>query len=268
MIQTAADKLDVTDFGRRLAMRQDIEVLGSVGAAARTAPTVGKAIGTLQRYLRAYTPGVVPELVPAGPDTMLFHLVRAVELPYHPQAIEVGIGLSLRVVRVLIGSGWHPVGVDFAHQPLGDPDDYRRHYEAPVRFGQPVTGFRLRAADLARPLSGDVETHEALVRHLQAVAPHSPQSTVPMVNDLIRRLLPGGNVELATVADQLGLHPRTLHGGSRTRASRSPSSSRTYAGGLPRTTCATRTCLSGTSRRCSATWSRARSHARAGDGSG
>jgi AraC-like DNA-binding protein len=33
---------------------------------------------------------------------------------------------------------------------------------------------------------------------------------VPVVDDLVRRLLPSGNVELATVAEELGLHPRTL----------------------------------------------------------
>ncbi|MBZ5739828.1 AraC family transcriptional regulator [Nocardioides mangrovi] len=209
VVEAAADATGTIGFGRRLATRQDIEVLGSVGAAARTAPTVGAAIRTFQRYLRAYTPGAVPRLEPAGDGRVRFFLQRTLPGPPYSQAAEVGLGLALRVVRLLVAPGWHPLATELAHRPLGTVEDYERHYESPCTFGQPVTGFVFAASDLDRPLSSDAETHDAMVAYLQSVT-STTQSTVPMVNDLIRRLLPGGTVELAVVADGLGLHPRTL----------------------------------------------------------
>lgn len=210
-IETAAGETGAGDFGRRLASRQGIEVLGPVGVAARTAPTLGKAIGTLVRYLRAYTPANQPRLVPAGPDVQRFHLERTMsDLPPYSQGAEVGLTLALRVVRLLAGPDWRPVLVEVAHQPLASPLDYRRHFGAPVEFGQPANGFLVRATDLERPLSTDASTHEQLVGYLRSIAEYQPEGVVPVVDDLVRRLLPGGRADLPTVATELGVHPRTV----------------------------------------------------------
>ena len=42
-LETAATATATPDFGRRLALRQGIEILGPLGVAARTAATVGDA---------------------------------------------------------------------------------------------------------------------------------------------------------------------------------------------------------------------------------
>src|SRR5690349_19115156 len=42
-VEDAAAVLNVTDFGRQLALRQSIDILGPVGVAARTAATVADA---------------------------------------------------------------------------------------------------------------------------------------------------------------------------------------------------------------------------------
>jgi AraC-like DNA-binding protein len=68
----------------------------------------------------------------------------------------------------------------------------------------------VRSDDLGRPLSSDAATRDTRVTRLQAVTPFRPRGVVPRVNDLVRRLLPSGSVELAAVAEQLGMHPRTL----------------------------------------------------------
>jgi AraC-like DNA-binding protein len=213
LLETTAKETGTPDFGRRLAAEQSIEVLGSVGAAARSAPTVAAALATVERYLRAYTPALMTRIVPdADPSLARFEFQRtSAELgaPY-PQGIELSLGVSRQVFRLLVGRDWTPSQVHVPHAPLTDPWSYHDYFGGPVEFRSPWIGFTLRSDDLGRPLSSDAATHDTLVTYLQAVTPFRPQGVVPRVNDLVRRLLPSGTVELAAVADQIGMHPRTL----------------------------------------------------------
>ncbi len=59
-IESAATATATTDFGRRLAALQGIEVLGPVGVAARTAATVADALEIFGTYMAAYSPAIVP----------------------------------------------------------------------------------------------------------------------------------------------------------------------------------------------------------------
>lgn len=211
LLEDAASATGAPDFGRRLGDRQGIDVLGPVGAAARSAPTVGKALSTIERYLRAYSPAISTGVRTESPGRSMLEFRRQVEgLPPYPQAAELAVTVCFKVLGMLIGGGWRPVRVDLAHSPVAPVGQYESFYGAPVRFGSPVMGLLLDDGDLDQPLSSDATTHDVLVNHLRSLVPVTPQGTVPMVNDLIRRLLPGGNVELATVAHELGLHPRTL----------------------------------------------------------
>lgn len=211
VIERAAYVTGSTDLGRVLASRQGIEVLGSVGAAARSAPTVAAALSTIERYLRAYSPALEVEVVVSG-DRARLQLRRLVDdaMLAFPNASETGAGLTLGVLRHLIGPDWSPLRVELAHRPLGPLADYEAYFGCGVDFLRPTTAFQLDAAVLAQPVSTDVETHEAMVSYLQSIAPYTPQGIQPVVEALVRRLLPCGRTELPVVADELGLHPRTL----------------------------------------------------------
>lgn len=213
VLEAAAEATDSPDFGRRLGARQGIEVLGSVGAAARSAPTVETALTTVTRYLRAYTPALETRVLPhPDPNLACFDFQRTTEdlgSPY-PQGIELSLAVALQVFRLLVGRDWVPAQVHIPHQPLVDPADYLEFFGGPVEFGSRRIGFTLRSHDLGLPLSSDASTHDLLVTYLQTIAPFTPQGVVPVVSDLVRRLLPSGSAELATVAGELGMHPRTL----------------------------------------------------------
>ena len=211
LLEDAAAETGTPDLGRRLGARQGLDVLGSIGAAARSAATVGRALTTIERYLRAYTPAISVSVHPDRPGVACLETRRTVDgLPSYPQAAELAVTVGHRILWMLVGHGWQPVQVDLPHRPVASVGSYESFYDAPVRFGQPRMGVLLDAADLDKPLSSDETTHQLLVSHLRELVPVAEQATVPMVNDLIRRLLPGGRVDLTTVAEELGVHPRTL----------------------------------------------------------
>lgn len=55
-LEATAAALNAPDFGRQLARRQGIEILGPVGLAARTAATVADAFAILEKFMGAYCP--------------------------------------------------------------------------------------------------------------------------------------------------------------------------------------------------------------------
>ncbi|WP_243059183.1 AraC family transcriptional regulator [Nocardioides sp. SR21] len=211
VIDRAAHATESADLGRELASRQGIEVLGSVGAAARSAPTVAKALSTIERYLRAYAPVLEVEVVVTG-DRARFQLRRLIEgsMLAFPHASETGAGLSLGVLRHLIGPDWSPLRVELAHSPLSPLSEYEEYFGCGLDFLRPTTAFDFEASVLDQPVSTDAETHAAMVSYLQSIAPYTPQGVQPVVEALVRRLLPSGRTELGVVADELGMHPRTL----------------------------------------------------------
>jgi len=211
-VESAARVTSTPDFGRRLALRQGVEILGPVGAAARTAPTVAAAFDSIVQYLAFYSPAITATVDTADDDRysrMEFHIAVG-PLPDHRQSMELSLGVALRVFRLLIGPDFQPVTVHIPHHPMTPAADYRRYFGCRPRFAEPIAGFTFRSTDLARRVSADSDIHNAVRAYLDTVAPPGMPNTTETVRLLIRHLLPTGGLELAVVARQLSMHPRTL----------------------------------------------------------
>ncbi len=209
--ESAAQTTDTPDFGRRLAQRQGIEILGPVGVAARTAATVADALRIFSTYMAAYSP-VIAISVAAMADlqrsflAIEFLLDRA---PPHPQTTELSLGVSLRVLRFLMGSEYAPLSVHLPHDPLTPKADYVRYFGCTPHFAERTAGFTVRAADLSRPLHRDDVAHRAVVDYLNGITPRNA-GIVESVRTIVRQLLPTGAATLDLVAEQFNLHPKTL----------------------------------------------------------
>lgn len=213
-VESAARETGTLDFGLRLASRQGIDILGPVGVAARTAPTVGAALESISRYLPVYSPAVAATLT-ATDDARFARVEFRVDLPNLPdsrQNMELSLGVTLRVIQTLAGPDFAPVTVHLPHDPLSPPAHYRRYFGCRASFAQPFAGFLLRSAALNRPVhpSANTAVHETLRAYLETVAPQGATSTTGMVRLLVRQLLPTGALELAVVAQHMSMHPRTL----------------------------------------------------------
>ena len=211
-MESAAVATGTPDFGRRLAQRQGIEILGPVGVAARTAATVAEALAIFERYLAAYSPAIEVRIEPlARPGRSFFEFrILLDRLPPHAQVIELALGVSLQVFRFLAGSDWRPVLVHLPHEPVTAREEYLRYFSCPPRFADRKAGFTILTADLGRALSQDEIAHQALVRYLDGVVtPHAQGMTRP-VRELVRQLLPTGAATAELVASQFVLHPKTL----------------------------------------------------------
>lgn len=210
-IESAAAVTGHPDFGRRLAQLQGIEILGPVGVAARTAPSVTEALRIFENFLSAYSPAISLRVIATRNPELAFieYLMMDRDLPQHPQADELSLGVTLRVLRFLLGADYTPVSVHIPHAALAPTADYRRYFGCRPVFSCAAMGFTIRSTDIVRPLQPDKLAHDAVVEYLAIISTDEPQTSAS-VHTLVRQLLPGGTVTLGLVAQQLHLHPKTL----------------------------------------------------------
>ena len=168
-VESAAKMTGTPDFGRLLARRQGIEILGPVGAAARTARTVAAALVAVSQYLVVYSPAIAITLETADDERfarMEFGILLD-DLPDHRQTIELSLGVALRIFRLLAGPDFHPVTVHLPHDPLTSRREYVRYFGGRPRFAEPFAGFTVRSADMARPVFADGGVHAAVRAYLE-----------------------------------------------------------------------------------------------------
>lgn len=212
VLEAAARATGAEDFGRRLAMRQGLDILGPLGVAARTAANVGEAMGAIEQYLTVYSPAIaVSVVVPTAGRTAGFEW-RLVDQrpPPHRQAAELALGVSVRVFRLLAGDDFRPLSVELRHSAAVGDAGHAAYFGCPVRFGAASYGFRFRASVLDRPLAADHSVHAVVRDYLTSIALPTPTGTTDPVVRLVRRMLPAGGPDLGLAAEQLALHPRTL----------------------------------------------------------
>jgi AraC-like DNA-binding protein len=211
-VESAAAATEALDFGRQLAQRQGIEILGPVGVAARTAHTVGDGLRSISQYLSVYSPSIAVALL-AGDDPALarveFRIVLD-DLPDHRQTTELALGVSLRILQLLAGGRFQCRAVHLPHAPITPKRDYVAYFGCKARFDEPFAGFTLAAADLQRPLASDASVHATVRAYLDSIAAPGALDVIESAQDLIRHLLPTGTLTINLVASQLGMHARSL----------------------------------------------------------
>jgi AraC-like DNA-binding protein len=188
-----------------------------VAVIARNAQTVRGAFEEIARYLYVHSPALrlteaglgAPGVRPGG-QTFHFTVVEP-GVPYSPQAYELSLANGNRILRLLGGEDARPRRVAFLHPRTAPAGSYAETFDCDVVFGQPWCGMELADQLAAQPIdNADPETRRLVSRYLTASYLPEDAGLAPRVADLVRRLLPTGQCSAAAVADELGVHPRTL----------------------------------------------------------
>ncbi|WP_332642136.1 AraC family transcriptional regulator [Aeromicrobium sp.] len=211
-LEAAATATGTPDLGRRLALRQGVEILGPVGVAVRTAPTVGAAFQALDQYLSVYSPAISAhiDLQPDGRFARFEFRILLDRLGPHRQAEELALGVGMQIFRLVAGQDFRPVLVELPHEPLTSTDEYERYFGCPVNYSKDHATIIVRRSDLDRRVDSDNAVHEVVREYLTSIASPAEGQFIEGIRLMIRRMLPTGGLEIGLVAMQLDMHPRTL----------------------------------------------------------
>lgn len=210
VLELAASRAGVDDFGLRLAMLRGFSNLGPVSLLARDEPTVGEALRVFIRYLPLHNEALSLRLDEDGRHAMLAVLVAGAGS--RVQATDVAVAMLVRVLRQLLGTSWAPEAVWLQRPSPRDAARFMRTLGAPVRFEQPFTAIRVRLSDLARrnPMAADGLRDYARAAVRQAAAMADPLPHAVRCRQTIELLIGSHRCSAAGVAAEMGLSRRSL----------------------------------------------------------
>jgi AraC-like DNA-binding protein len=209
LIELAAERTGIEDFGLRLAEGRRISNMGPVGLIIRDQPTVRDAVSAYARYQWLQNDAYAVTLEEFGDQGVL----RIIGPPRQGrQAQELAVAVAVRTIKAFLGDAWRPLEVWLTHAAPARLDSYRRVLGVVPRFDQDAMAVALRRADLdAAVPSADPAMARQVALYLERLTRERSVALRARVADLIVALLPEGKCSVAQVASRLGMDRRTLH---------------------------------------------------------
>ena len=198
-------------FGLLVGKRATILSLGMVGRLMQHSDTLGDALRALVASLSIQNRGAVPSLTTSD-DTALFSFaVYQPDVESAEQISDGALAVSVNALRALCGSDWNPVEVLLPRAAPADPEPYRHHFRAPVRFNQEIATVVLPLRDLGLRIAGADPILRALLQERINRLKGGPGSGfTDDIRRLLRTRLTSNRCSADEIADLLAMHRRTL----------------------------------------------------------
>jgi AraC-like DNA-binding protein len=200
-------------FGLHFGASFNPKDVGPLAYVILHSPTMVVALDNAARYLRVHNEGAEVECVRRPPFAYLSHVLSGVPFELRRQHAEYSLALALRTIRLMAGSTWSPLEVQFEHKPPADISEHTRIFGCPVTFDRPAGAFvvDLEFANRQIPAADDrlypILT-DLLDDRLRALPPED--TFLASLRHAIGEALRHGKPGLNEVARALALGPRTL----------------------------------------------------------
>lgn len=209
MFERAAELAGAEDFGLRLAELRGFSNLGPVTLLARDEPDIRSALGIFTSYLPLHNEALTIDLTEAGGVAILACTVAG-DGP-RVQATDVAVAMLHRILRQLLGLGWHAQGIYLERPRPVRISQFERAYGTRVHFAQDFSGIVFDPADLDRPNLLAEAALRPYTAQLRAVLPGlADLPLAERIRRLLRAMLAGRRCTAPLVAERLGLSRRTM----------------------------------------------------------
>lgn len=210
LLELAARRANEPGFGLRMAASRRLSNLGPLGLLLRDQPTLRHALEALVTYLHTHAEALSISMVEEG-DQVIIREEAMVEggVPI-PQAIEMAMGSTFRVMQIFLGERWEPKLVGFRHPKPNSTNAHRRMFGSHIAFGQEFNDIVCNARDLEAPNLGA----DPVMAHYSQQLLEREMGITARMSDRVRRLivllLPRGHCRVEVIAQHLGVDRRTI----------------------------------------------------------
>ncbi|HEX7857196.1 MAG TPA: AraC family transcriptional regulator [Sphingobium sp.] len=214
LLELAAQELDCSDFGMRLAQAQGGGLFGPLGIAMRNSRTFGDALDYVRThsYAHSLASRIQPHRQPEDGSIFVSHEVLLDGIAGRSQLMEQMLLVGHLIAMEMTGGLARARQINFRHQAISSPKTYRRYFGCEVRFGQNQDGCVFPEAAFAAPIvNPDAEAYRAVTAFIdESFTQHSPPLQA-QVRGLVMQYLGAEDCSNERIAEELNLHPRTLH---------------------------------------------------------
>lgn len=211
LLEVAARRLDMPDFGLRLAKHRGMPDLGPVALLLREHATVGDVLQTIARAFHLHSTALYLSVTDAGGVPVLSVDLLTNQHILSRQSAEMIVCGIREMFRWILGPDWQPAGILFRHARALPGRTYRTYFGVVPDFDQEINGIVLSPADLTRPLTRTAPQIDREADAILADAEAAPEVFLYRVRQLIVLTLPQNEARAGRIAALLKIDRRTLH---------------------------------------------------------
>jgi len=200
-------------FGSHLGERFNPKNIGPLTYVVLNSPTVAVADDQVARYLKLYNQAATVSRRVEGERAYLQYVLCDLGIESPRQQNEYSLAIRLNTIRMMIGSQWKPLEVQFAHQAPADISEHQRVFGAPVWFGYQTNNLVVESEFLKCQVpAADQRLYEIMQRYFQRIIDEMPEDpcVLPSVRKAVAESMRDGDPNLARVAKKMAMSRRTL----------------------------------------------------------
>ncbi|WP_245272963.1 AraC family transcriptional regulator [Microvirga lotononidis] len=198
-------------FGLLVGQRATILSMDLVGRLMQHSDTVGAALEGFVSNLSVQNRAVGASLTVSDGMALLTYAVYQPQMESAEQVTDAALAVTGNVLRALCGADWHPAEVLVPRVTPVDPEPYRRHFQAPVRFNQENATLVFPSKDLKRRVAGaDPLLRMMLEDRLRQLRADAGTDFSDDIRRLLRMRLTSTRCSAEDIAHLLSMHRRTL----------------------------------------------------------
>lgn len=214
LLEEAARVTGDSCFGLHFGERFNVKNIGPLTYAILNSPTVSAADENVSRYLKLYNQAAKVSRVIEGDRAYLQYVLTGLEgIEVPRQENEYALAIRLNTIRMMVGSQWTPLEVQFAHPAPAEISEHLRVFGAPVLFGYATNNIVVDREFLMRQVpSADPRLYGIMKRYLEQILEEMPaeHGVLPAVRRAIAETMRECDPNLGRVAKKLAMSPRTL----------------------------------------------------------
>ncbi len=200
-------------FGLHFGERYNPKNVGPLSYVVLNSPTIAAALRNAGRYMRVHNEAATTSFVVEGRFAYARHLLADLGDADPRQNNEYSMALGLSLIRLMVGSQWAAVEVQFAHPAPRQTSEHARIFRAPVSFDCATNALVMEREFVERQVpAADERLYPVLRRYLDQVLKEMPREgeVLASVRRTVGELLRDGDPTLPQVARKLEIGPRTL----------------------------------------------------------
>jgi AraC-like DNA-binding protein len=201
-------------FGLHFGERFNPKNIGPLSYVVLNSPTVAAGDENAARYLKLYNQAATVSRTIEGERAYLQYVLSGLEaIEARRQQNEYSMAIRLNTIRMMVGSQWTPLEVQFAHPEPAQMTEHLRVFGAPVLFGYLSNNFVIEREFLDRQVpAADQRLYRIIKRYLERILEEMPpeHGVLPSVRRAIAESMRDGEPNLARVAKKMAMSPRTL----------------------------------------------------------
>jgi AraC-like DNA-binding protein len=218
-LEGAAHALGDPLLGAKLGARSRVEDLGLIGLIFLASTNLQIALSQLRKFFPVLQGATRVELDARCAMPEFIYQILGLTIWPRRQDAELTLSATCSAIRSLLGECWSPVEVHFehdrAHRDTREIDSALWEiFRAPVLFNQPANRLILEPRDLVRPVAprgeGMVLHLERHLKDLMRTKETTFDSCAAQVSHVISKRLGQADLEVNSIAAEMGLSPRTL----------------------------------------------------------